>query len=267
MELLKLVGGYFSFYHKENNKSITTISALLYLKNQNQFTLNEENKTVISLFAHPDDELGAIGTLANHADRGDNVIMIWTTYGELTTMFPDYSLEEIKKERIKHGEDIAKIVGGRAEFLDLGDSKVDLSRDHRIQVAKKYIEHRPDLVVTWGLSNMHPDHRNTGQLAIDAIKFARINQITDTDKPHRENVVILQYYESGAPFAVKYIDVTDNMEKVKEASQYYANIYKWKNVKDWVTTRRRALGMESFTSYAEKFNIRFDFTKPSKYAL
>ena len=66
---------------------------------------DEEKKTIISLFAHPDDELGAIGTLTNHAERGDEVIMVWTTYGELTTMFPDYSTEEIKKERRKQGRE------------------------------------------------------------------------------------------------------------------------------------------------------------------
>ncbi len=50
---------------------------------------DSEKKTIISLFAHPDDELGAIGTLANHAERGDRVIMAWTTCGELTTLpFP-----------------------------------------------------------------------------------------------------------------------------------------------------------------------------------
>ena len=144
---------------------------------------------------------------------------------------------------------------------------MEISRDHRIEVAKKYIEHRPDLVVSWGLTNVHPDHRNTGQLAIDAVKFARINKIMDTDEAHRENIVILQYFESGSPFDVRYIDVTDNISKIKEASQYYANIYNWKNIEDRVTTRRRALGMESFTTYAEKFNIRFDFTKPKKYVI
>lgn len=229
--------------------------------------VEDEKITVVSLFAHPDDELGAIGTLANHAERGDNVILLWTTYGELTTKFPDYSIEEIKNERRKHGEEIAKIVGGKADFIDLGDSHVALSRDHRIQVAKKYVKYKPDLVVTWGLHNMHPDHRNTGQLAIDAIKFARINQIMNTDDPHRKNIVLLSYFEKNSANQTKYVDISDTIEKAKAAANFYAEIYDWKNIDDWVIARRRSYGMESFTKYAEKYNIQFDFRKPEKYVI
>jgi len=227
---------------------------------------DSEKKTIIALFAHPDDELGAIGTLANHAEAGDRVIMAWTTFGELTTAFSDFTTEEIKRERVKHGEEIVKIVGAEeAVFLDLGDSFVENSREHRVKVAKLYHKYRPDGVVTWGFDGNHPDHRNTGQLALDGIKFARINKIIGEDKPHRKNVVFLSYYEPGSPFKVKYIDVTETIDKVKTAAQFYADIYKWKNIDSWITERRRTRGMESNVKYAEKYNSRFDFTKPTKF--
>ena len=233
------------------------------------FMADSEKKTIISLFAHPDDELGSIGTLVNHAERGDNVIMGWTTYGELTTMFPDFSPEEVKRERMRHANEIVKIVGAqKAVILDLGDSNVQQTREQRIAVAKFYVQERPDVVITWGVSNVHPDHRNTSFLALDAIKFARINRIVETDKPHRENVKLLMYYEEGSPFQVKYVDISEEvMEKVKAAAQFYADIYKWKNTPDWTITRRRSRGYEANTKYAEKFNVRFEFDKPSPYVI
>ncbi|MHA2502006.1 MAG: PIG-L deacetylase family protein [Candidatus Kariarchaeaceae archaeon] len=229
----------------------------------------EEQKTVLSLFAHPDDELGAIGTLANHAQRGDRVVMAWTTYGELTTLLPDLNIDEVKKERRRHAEEVAKIVGAeKVVILDLGDSMVQNTRDQRIEVGRLYVQERPDAVITWGMHNAHPDHRYTGELAVDGIKMARINRILGTDKPHRKNVKLLSYYEEGTGFPTKYIELSDeSMEAAKNAAQFYADIYKWKDVQSWVVDRRRARGLESNCTYAEKFNVRFEFDKPPSYVV
>lgn len=229
---------------------------------------DSEKKTIISLFAHADDELGAIGTLTNHAERGDRVILAWTTTGELTSLFPDLSIEDVKKERRRHGEEIRKIIGAeKTIFLDLGDGMIENTREQRISVAKMYVEEKPDVVISWGLFSNHSDHKNTGYLAVEAIKFARVKRIVGTDEPHRENVVLLQYFEKESCHPVKYVDVTDSIEKAKDAANFYAEIYGWKNVDDWVIGSRRSRGMEANTKYAEKFNMRFNFEKPSKYIL
>lgn len=227
---------------------------------------DSEKKTIISLFAHPDDELGAVGTLANHAENGDRVIMAWTTYGELTTLLPDLDTDAVKKERHRHASEVAKIVGAeKVIILDLGDSMIQNTREQRIQVAKMYLEEKPDAVITWGLNNSHPDHRYTGWLALDAIKLARINRVMETDTPHRKDVKFLSYFESGSGFPVKYVDISEEvLEKAKACANFYGEIYKWKHVDAWVVDRRRAYGIESNTKYAEKFNIRFEFNKPSK---
>ncbi|MHA2090507.1 MAG: PIG-L deacetylase family protein [Candidatus Kariarchaeaceae archaeon] len=229
---------------------------------------DSEKMTIISLFAHPDDELGCIGTLANHAERGDRVLMAWTTCGELTTHLKDLSPEETKKERVRHGDEIVKIVGAeKAIFLDLGDGYIENTREQRIEVAKLYVEEKPDAVITWGYHNNHSDHKNTAHLALEAIKFARVNHLVGLEDNHRKNVVLMQYFEKESADPVRYVDVTDTIEQAKAAAQFYAEIYDWKEVEDWVIGRRRARGMESFCKYAEKFNVRFDFTKPSKFIL
>jgi len=45
------------------------------LMNDNHKPLN-----VVAVFAHPDDESGAVGTLMNHSDRGDNVYVVMLTH-------------------------------------------------------------------------------------------------------------------------------------------------------------------------------------------
>lgn len=229
---------------------------------------DSEKKTILSLFAHPDDELGAIGTLANHAERDDRVVLAFTTCGELTTHLKELSPEQTKKERIRHGNEIVKIVAAeKAVFLDFGDGYVENTREFRVEVAKMYVEEKPDAVITWGFHSNHSDHKNTAYLALEAIKFARVNHLVGLEDNHRKNVVFLQYFEKESFQPVKYVDVTDTIEQAKEAVKFYADIYDWKNAEDWVISRRRGVGMESNCKYAEKFNVRFDFSKPSKFLL
>jgi LmbE family N-acetylglucosaminyl deacetylase len=40
---------------------------------------------VFACFAHPDDKVGALGTLANHGDRV-TVVLAWMTCGENASM-------------------------------------------------------------------------------------------------------------------------------------------------------------------------------------
>ncbi len=225
---------------------------------------DSEKKTIISVFAHPDDELGVIGTLANHVDAGDNVLMAWTTYGELTTLLPELSSTEIKRERERHTQEISKIVGANESvILGMKDGHIENSREQRLSLAKFYAKEKPDAILTWGFNNSDSDHKNTGIMALEAIKFARITKIIEME-PHRKNVQFLSYYEPENLSKTKYIDITDNFSKVMEAYQFYAEIYDWKEFKDWLTIRRRNHGLESNCKYAEKFNVRFDYTKPKK---
>jgi len=158
----------------------------------------------------------------------------------------NFSFVGFGARRKRHGEEITKIVDAeKAVFLDLGDSKVENTRQQRLQVAQFYVEERPDAVITWGLNNSHPDHRYTGYLALDAIKFARINKLVDADKPHRKNVKLLHYYETQSSLPTKYVDLTESsMEKAKLCADFYADIYEWKNVEAWTIDRRRAYGLE-----------------------
>ncbi|GAJ15137.1 unnamed protein product, partial [marine sediment metagenome] len=65
--------------------------------------MTDSEKTIFACFAHPDDELGCIGTLSKHAEKGDRVVLSFTTSGEMASFFESMSFSEIKKTREEQG--------------------------------------------------------------------------------------------------------------------------------------------------------------------
>ena len=98
---------------------------------------------LLALFAHPDDELGCVGTLAKHAKRGDAVMLAWTTHGELASQFLDESEREVRRVRQEHGARVAKRVGAEHRFFNMGDSRMTGTRGEALDVARLYAEWRP----------------------------------------------------------------------------------------------------------------------------
>ena len=131
----------------------------------------------MAVFAHPDDEIGCIGTLAKHAARGDEVMLVWTTLGELASQFGDASHEEVTRIRREHGAWVAGKIGAQHHFFDMGDSRMTGSRAEGLQLARLYAQFRPNAVITWSDDHPHPDHRMSAKIAYDAITLARIPKI------------------------------------------------------------------------------------------
>jgi len=109
---------------------------------------------------HPDDEsLGCGGTLCKHAARGDRVVVVYVTSGEL-------GLKHLAREKawaIREGEArrAAKVLGVAAiEFLRLPDWSVD---DHVARAARLLRpildREKPARVYLPHPREWHPDHR------------------------------------------------------------------------------------------------------------
>ncbi|MFD1729956.1 PIG-L deacetylase family protein [Deinococcus malanensis] len=136
---------------------------------------------IMAVFAHPDDEIGCIGTLAKHAARGDEVMLVWTTLGELASQFGDQTHEEVTRVRREHGAWVAGKIGALHHFFDMGDSRMTGSRTEALQLARLYAQFRPNAVITWSDDHPHPDHRMTAKIAFDAITLARIPKIINEE--------------------------------------------------------------------------------------
>jgi LmbE family N-acetylglucosaminyl deacetylase len=221
--------------------------------------------TVFACFAHPDDEVGALGTLANHVDRGDRVVLAWMTCGENTSMSKSKTPAEVARERRTHGQEVGKIIGCEVAFFDYGDTQVQLTRDAAIRMGKFIAELKPDAIITWDNFNSHPDHRETAKIIMDGIRFARLPRLVEPSTPHRREVTVFQYKDRHSQDPVVYVDVSEQIDKILKAVTIYSEAFDWTDVEERMKMRRGAVGMECGVRYAEQFTVRQRTAQPVKY--
>ncbi len=225
-----------------------------------------QKKNIVAVFAHPDDELTAIGTLAKHSMRGDNVYLVWTSFGEKTSSFPDKDSEEVKRLRIEHTKYVAKTIGvKKIFFLGIEDTNVQANRKNGLRLAKIFAETKPDAVITWDLDNHHPDHRNTAKLVIDAITYARLPKLMNPLPAHRKRYPVFHHYNPNSPLPIIEIDIESTFEIKKQITKFYADVYQWKKWEEWIeiTSKKFEIGLGPI--YIEKFNQNIVKPKPREF--
>lgn len=234
----------------------------------------------MAVFAHPDDEIGCIGTLAKHAARGDEVLLVWTTLGELASQFGDAPHAEVVRVRQEHGAWVAGRIGARHHFFDMGDSRMTGSRTEALQLARLYARFQPGAIITWSDDHPHPDHRMTAKIAFDAITLARIPKIVNegaTPPPPpatgddagvesgedvgrlsawREPIRFYQYHSAASPYAEVFVDVSDTLEVAAEVASYYRDFYKWTWTDAQFREGRASQGRLAGVKAAERFTLR-----------
>lgn len=227
---------------------------------------------ILAVFAHPDDELGCIGTLKKHSERGDEVMLVWTTHGEMASQFVEHSHEEVRRIRQEHGDWIAKKVGAEHHFFDMGDSRMTGSREEGLALARLYAKFRPDAVITWPDDHPHPDHRMTAKISFDAVTLARIPKILNEEspepfEPHRSGIRFFQYISSAYSRPVVHVDITEQIDLAAEAVEFYANFYKWDFTPERFRETRAQIGREAGVKYAEKFHYRSSYAPAIDYLI
>lgn len=225
---------------------------------------------LLAVFSHPDDELGCVGTLKKHVERGDEAMFLWTTHGELASQFVEHSDEEVRRIRLEHGAYIAGKVGASYQFFDMGDSRMTGSRDEALQLARLYATFKPDVIITWSDDNPHPDHRMTAKTAFDALTLARIPKILNEGaaqpyEAHRKDIKFYQYVTSSSNRPVVHVSIEEQIEAVTEMFSFYQEFYKWQYTPEQFKADRARNGREVGVKYAEKFQIRATFHPALEY--
>ncbi len=216
--------------------------------------------TILAVFAHPDDELGCIGTLISHSQNGDNVHLLFLTKGENSSVLGGTDEERIIKRR-KHTQQIEELAGVQVHFLDFPDSRIQVSVEGAYLLAEKIKEVRPNCIITWNQPLRpgagHPDHRACSQLVFDAINYARYRSKSSKFKPFREPITLYQYYDPQVDYGaqIQYIDVTDYYDKIMRFVEIYQEAYGDWPVKTFKTTWLQTNGRECNVPYAEAFKI------------
>lgn len=214
-------------------------------------------KTLLVALAHPDDEMTCAGTIAAHRARGDRVVLLWLTRGEMTQTFPDLEPDDVAALRMEHGQGAAAILGAEARFLAFPDTRLVATPDAARDVARVIAEVRPDGVITWGEAwargMRHPDHQAAGKIVRDAVTLARLGRVVEPADPHRAAVPVftLRARHSTLPLAV--VDVLPHLDTVFALQRFYLERVGWPK-EEWLRDRLRATGEPHGLQAAETFD-------------
>ncbi|MFA6518189.1 MAG: PIG-L deacetylase family protein [Candidatus Shapirobacteria bacterium] len=143
-----------------------------------------DKKRVLVVFAHPDDlELYCGGTVARLISDGKIVRSVKMTSGEMGSRQEKITQEELLSIREKEDSASMTELGIAREdnvYLRRGDGKIENNLEIIGDVAKQIRLFQPDLIITHNPQDLvirfdkdinwfnHRDHRNTGQIVIDA---------------------------------------------------------------------------------------------------
>jgi LmbE family N-acetylglucosaminyl deacetylase len=147
------------------------------------FSEAAETKTILAVFAHPDDETLVGPLLAASARQGVRVQLIIVTQGEKGA-FPHAGIPpgpELAKVRAEEARCSCRALGIEAPIL-LGFSDGELGRlsrppwgylaDVERELRTQFAKLRPDVVVTFGPEGAygHPDHRLVGAVVTQLVQ-------------------------------------------------------------------------------------------------
>ncbi len=215
-------------------------------------------KTLLVALSHPDDEVGCAGTIAAHAARGDRVVMLFLTHGEMTESLGPAAPEDIGRVRASHARDAARVVGAdEVHLLDFPDTRVHYSPDASYRVASMIATIRPDAVITWGQAwqrgMRHPDHQATGDIVRAAVTIARMKRAVAPLEPHRGHCPVFTLRQSFSTLPEAAIDITAVQERALALAAFYRERVGWPD-HDWLVKRHRDAGAPWNVEAAELFD-------------
>jgi N-acetylglucosamine malate deacetylase 1 len=217
-----------------------------------------ERKTLLVALSHPDDEVGCAGTMAAHAAAGHRVVVLFLTRGEMTEALGSSDASEVARLRMEHGREAARLVGvDEVSYLDLPDTRVEVSADANWRVAAELARIRPDAVITWGdawrRGPRHPDHQATGQIVRGAITLARITRVVHPMSPHREPVPVFTIREAHSTLPEAVVDVTAQLDRLHALADHYRERVGWPP-RPWLEERLAVAGRPWGLDAAESFD-------------
>jgi len=136
-------------------------------------------EVAMAVVAHPDDaEFQCGSTLAKWAAAGTVIHHLVCTDGSKGTWDPSVDQADLVATRQAEQRDAARRLGATGDVVFLGwpDGELEAGLRQRSQVAYWIRKLRPNVVLghdPWKQYRLHPDHRNAGFLAVDAVVAAR----------------------------------------------------------------------------------------------
>jgi N-acetylglucosamine malate deacetylase 1 len=214
-------------------------------------------QTLLVGLAHPDDEVAAAGTICAQLARGDRVVLVWLTRGEMTEAFGPVAMDEVSRIREEHGRLAGELLGCETRFLDFRDTEVEATPASARRVARLLTELKPDGVLTWGEAwgrgMRHPDHQATGKIFRDAITLARVAKVVAPDPPHRDPAPLFTYRGAFSQLPAVVVDVEPYLDRIHALARFYYDRIGFGDAA-WIDRRLHAAGEPHGLRYAEVFD-------------
>lgn len=214
-------------------------------------------RTLLVGFAHPDDEVGAAGTILAQKACGDRVVLVFLTRGEMTEAFGPIPREQVAARRVEQGHRAGEILGVEVRFLDFPDCGLHADPASAHRVARLLAEIKPDGVLTWGdawgRGMRHPDHQACGKIFRDAITLARIAKVVAPARPHRALAPVFTYRGAHSVIPAVAVDVEPHVDTIHELARFYRENIGFGD-REWVERRLRHAAEPYGLRYAEVFD-------------
>jgi LmbE family N-acetylglucosaminyl deacetylase len=234
-----------------------------------------ENKTVLSILAHPDDcEFMCAGTLALLKEKGWDVHIATMTPGDCGSA--EYNREEISKIRRAEGADAAGVIDGTYHCLECDDVFIMYDRPTLLKVIKLLREVKPAIVFAPSGEDYFIDHENTSRLVWTAT-FAGGMMNVDVGVEPYEPVPTLYYVDAmdgkdkyGNLLEPRiYSDITSTIDTKEKMLCCHASQRNWllahHGVDEYTHSMRRFAekrGKEAGVTYGEGFRQHLGHSYP-----
>ena len=227
----------------------------------------ETKKEILVILAHPDDPEFFLGaTIARWIKAGHRVRYVLFTKGDKGAKDASLTAEDVAKIRIEEQTKAAEVLGvDSVEYLDYQDGYLIPDLDMRRHVVRAIRQYQPDILVTCDPSNLfpnqhylnHPDHRNAGQVVIDAVFPASGNRfffpelMNEGYEPHE----VEEVWMSLTNLPDVRLDVTDRwQDKIRALKQHASQIGDPAAFEKRMTDRLEK-DAEGQVKYEEKFRV------------
>ena len=209
-------------------------------------------KTIMAIGAHPDDiEFGCSGTIYNHTQNGDYVVMVVMTNTKSVDGVTGKVLRT-KEENQEETINSANVLGCDIEFLPFKDLHVPFDFESVSKLDKLIRDHKIDTIYTHWTGDANQDHIATFKTTMAAARYVpNVFCYEQIPIPRvSENEMKAQYY----------VNITDSFDKKIEASLCHQSQFEKYglfgfDIESNLETLARFRGIQANCKYAEAFQI------------
>ncbi len=179
--------------------------------------VDEANRVVLAIGAHPDDAEGLCGgTLAKYKDKGWKVVIAHATNGDKG--HSELSPKEVAEIRRAEAQKAADVIGAEMVWLGLEDEFLFSDKDTRLTFIDLIRSVRPDVILCHSPEDYHPDHKAVATLTVDASYAASLSLVKSQHTSFSTVPPILFADTIGGIdfFPTDFVDITEAFDRKKK---------------------------------------------------